>query len=268
MAAKIREGIMVNLLKHELLSRRTAILGWGIGLALFGSMYIAIYPEFSDAMDDLAGLSIYEAMGIDMTSFAGYMASVTVQYVPLLLAIYAIIASTGTLAGEEDQGTLELIVAMPLKRWQIVSVKAFTLSVAALGIMKSSVETDVTNGQLFVAVLNSYPITLSVMMMGLFFGTYLPSRRIAAIAITLIFVASYFVRMLASLVDSLDFIKPLSLFHYFDTTPTVFTEGVKASDVAVLMGLAGIFFVLSLFAFQRRNITVGAWPWVRSQVGK
>jgi hypothetical protein len=66
---------MLNLLKHELLSRWVAIVGWGIGLALFGSMYIFIFPEVAEQMAGLAGLSIYKAMGIEMGTFESFIAS-------------------------------------------------------------------------------------------------------------------------------------------------------------------------------------------------
>jgi ABC-type transporter Mla maintaining outer membrane lipid asymmetry ATPase subunit MlaF len=32
-------------------------------------------------------------------------------------------------------------------------------------------------------------------------------------------------------------------------------------DVLILLGMAAAFFALALFGFQRRNVTVGAWPW-------
>ena len=92
---------MLTLFWHELRSRLGTILGWGIGLGLFGALYIGVWPEAGEAMQEIGDLAIYQAMGIDMTSFAGYIASVVVQYVPLILGIYAIIASTGTLVGEE-----------------------------------------------------------------------------------------------------------------------------------------------------------------------
>lgn len=271
---------MLNLLKHEIQSRWGAILGWGIGLSLFGSMYIGIWPEMGEQLGDLQNLSIYEGMGFDMGSFAGYMSSVVVQYIPLLLSIYAITVSTGTLAGEEDKGTLELLMSTPLKRWEIVSVKAIAISVVgllivivagigdviALVLVRTSIEVDVTPMQLFTTILNSWPITLAVLMMGLFFGAYLPNRRTALIVVTTIFVASYFLKVTAGLVESLDFLRHFSLFNYFDTTANVFSEGVKATDVAILLTVAGVFFVLTLLSFQRRNVTVGAWFWQKAQV--
>ncbi len=271
---------MVNLFRHELQSRLGAIFGWGVGLWLFGAMYISIFPEVSDQMAGLADLALYQAMGIDLSSFAGFIASVVLQFLPLLLGIYAILTSTEALAGEEDRGTLELLLAMPIKRWQIVTVKALAISLVALVVLviagagnalvlnaiKATVEVDVTPLQLFWAILNGWPITTAFIMMGLFMGAYLPTRRIAALTMTVLFVANYIGNSLVGLVDTLDAIKPYSLFSYLDTSTAVFTEGVQPGDVWLLLGVAAFFFVLALVSFQRRNVTVGAWPWQRARM--
>jgi ABC-2 type transport system permease protein len=255
-------------------------VGWGVGLILFGAMYTSIFPEVGEEMASLSDLSIYQAMGVEIGSFEGFIGSTVVLFVPIILGIYVIITSTQTLAGEEDSGTLELVLAMPLHRWQIVSMKALALAVTSLLILviaglgnalvlqaiKATVEVNVTAIQLFVAVLNGWPITLAFAMMGLFLGAFLPSRRTAALTLTVVFIASYFGENLTALVQSLDAVKPFSLFTYFDSSTTVFSEGVQGEDVALLLGVAAVFFLLALLSFQRRNVTVGAWFWQRPRI--
>ena len=272
---------MLNLFKHELGSRWLAIIGWGIGLSLFGAIYISTFPEAGEQMAALADLSIYQAMGVDLGSFEGLIASSVIGFIPIILGIYVIITSTNILAGEEDSGTLELILAMPLSRWQIVAMKAMALAVAfflilviagagnalVLSAIKATFEVDVTAMQLFIVILGSWPLTIAFFMIGLFLGAYLPNRRSAVLVMTVIFVASYFGENLAALVRSLESIKPLSLFYYFDSSATVFTEGVKAKDILILLAVAAVFFLLALLSFQRRNVTVGAWPWQRAKIG-
>ena len=270
---------MLSLLKHELFSRWGAVLGWVIGLGLYGVMYVAIYPEIGEQMTALADISIYRAMGIDMNSFEGYMASSLVGVIPIMLAIYVIMTSSATLAGEDDKGTLELIVTMPLKRWQIVTMKAAALvlvtflilviaglwSAIALNWMKNSFAVDVTAIQFFLAILSAWPITLAFLMIGLFFSAYLPNQLSASMATTVVFLVSYFGEILAGMVKALEVIKPFSLFTYFDSSAALFSKGVQAGDVGVLLGVAAFFFVLALLSFQRRDITVGQWPWQRAK---
>ncbi len=271
---------MLNLFWHELRSRWGAILGWGIGIGMFGALYIGVWPEAGEPMQAVGDLEIYRAMGIDMMTFEGYMASVVIQYLPLLIGIYAIIASTGTLAGEEDSGTLELIVAAPLSRWQIVTVKAIALSIvvflmilvaAAIDILvlnaiRGLVEVNVTSSEFLLAHIGTWPLTITFMMLGLFLSAFLPSRRAAALTLTVIFIASYFGLILVNFAESLEPIRVLLLFHYLNFSATVFSEGQQAEDVALLVGLAVLFFGLALWSFQRRNITVRAWPWQRARV--
>ena len=274
---------MFSLLRYELISRWPALLGWGVGLALFGALYIGIYPQFGEQMQalmDILDIPIYRAMGIDMGSFEGFMASSVIQFIPLTLAIYVVISSTDTLAGEEERGTLELVLAMPLRRWEIVSMKAialivisfFILIITAVGDivvfqwMRTQIEVDVTATQLFVAILDVWPITVAFLMIGMFLSTFMPTRRIASMTLTTIIIVSYFAEILAGIVNSLDFLKPWSLFSYFDSTANLFLVGVKTSDVMVLLGVSVVFFGLTVLSFQQRDITVGLWPWQRAKM--
>jgi len=266
---------MINLLKHEIKSRWVITLVWGIALSLFGATYITIFPEVEEQITALADWSIYRAMGFDMGTFEGFLGSTVVLVIPLILGIYVIISSTRTLAGEEEEGTLELLLAMPLHRWQIVGAKAISIGLSTFLILviagagnglvlnwiKGIVEIDVTFQQLFIAVINGWPLTLVVAMIGLFLGAYLPTQRSAALTLTVFFIVSYFGENLASFVESLSLLEPYSIFTYFDTSANVFREGVQTKDVLTLLGVAAMFFVLALLSFQRRNVTVGAWPW-------
>ena len=268
---------MFNLLKHEIKVRRLATLAWGIALALFGTTYITIFPQVEQQIKSIANWEIYLAMGFDMGTFEGFLGSTVVLFIPLVLAIYVITNSTQTLAGEEGQGTLELLLALPLERWQIVSAKALALGLSTflilamvgawngwvLNEMKAVVEVDITAQQLFVAVINAWPLTLLVGMIGLFLGAWLPNQQAAAISLTVFYLVSYFTENFASHIASLAVLRPFSIFSYFDTSARVFREGVQAGDVLILLAMAIAFFGLALFNFQRRNVTVGTWPWQR-----
>ena len=266
---------MINLLIHEIRSRWMAILFWGIGLILFGVIYISLAPELFEQLKSLANLSVYKLVGLHLESVEGYIASVILAYISFLLGIYALITSTSTLAGEEDSGTLELLVALPLQRWKILTAKAIALfvviffivviagtgNIVALLIMNSNYPTTITAFSFFMAFIGSLPLLLGFITMGIFLGSFMPNRRIAAIIMSVYFVASYFGEHAAQISEAIEPVKYLCLFNYYDTTETVFTEGVKLADVVILLGAAGLFFTLSLFFFNRRNITVRTWPW-------
>lgn len=270
---------MIGLMLHELRARWRSVLGWTLGLIALGVTYIGVYPQAAEEMRSLAGLEIYQALGIQMATFEGYIASVVVQFVPVLLGIYAILVGTRTLAGEEDEGTLEILLAQPVRRWQIVLVKAFSIAVAmgvivvlaglacagTLRAFLDQVDTSVTPMDLFLAVLSGWPISMAFAMISLFLGAFLPGRRIASMVAAVVLIVSYFGETLTGMVSSLETIEPVSLFTYFDSSPTVFTEGVRGKDIGILLGIGAVFLGLAVLSFARRNVTVGAWPWTRNR---
>jgi len=280
MALKTKGAKMINLLIHEIKSRWIAILGWGFSLILFGAIYISIFDGMFEQMTVFKDLSIYKMVGMQLGSVEGYIASVILAYISVLVGIYCIVTSTSTLAGEEDNGTLELMVAMPLSRWQILTAKAVALSVvvlilmiiAAIGnavlleVIKFSIPINVTPIGLFVALISSLPLAVGLIMIGIFLGAILPNRRMAVVVMTVYFIASYFGENIAGMVKSLEPIKYFSLFNYYNTTATIFKDGPRLSDILILLGIAVVFFILALICFTRRNITVGAWPWQRGKI--
>jgi ABC-2 type transport system permease protein len=271
---------MRRLLLQELRFRRSAIIGWGIGLALLPLIYISIYPQYAEPMEAFEDLEIYEAMGISFGSFDEWVASILIAMLPIILAIYAVVDATGTLAGEEDQGRLELIVALPTPRWQIVTVKAIAHGIALFVILlieglvaaiiflaiESQLETTMAATDLIWSLLYAWPLVMAFGMISLFMGTFCPRRRVAAMTATVIVLVSYFGNSLSSQVSALESLQPLFPFHYLDATAGLFETGPQASDVLTLLGIALVAFLLAVFFFQRRDITVGAWPWQRGKL--
>lgn len=270
-------------LLQELRFRRNGILGWGIGISLLPLMYITIWPQFAEQMEsfeELMDLAIYQAMGISMADFEGYAASTVINIAPVIVGIYAIINSTGTLAGEEDDGRLELIVTLPVPRWQIVATKAIATGIAlflvlliigvvsagSLAMISGQVDTIVTPWDFFLAVIAAWPLVLATAMIGFFFGAFAPSRRIAALLTTAVFLLSYFGNNLAGLLTSLETIQPFFPHYYLDATANVLLNGPQASDLLILLAVALVFFLLALLFFQWRNLTVHAWPWQRGKL--
>lgn len=270
-------------LLQELRFRRNGIIGWGLGVSMLPLMYISIYPQFAEQMEafqELMDLAIYQAMGISMADFEGYAASTVINIAPVIVGIYAILNSTGTLAGEEDDGRLELIVTLPVPRWQIVATKAIATGIAlflillivglisagTMAVFLSEIETAVTPVGFLIGILSAWPLVMATATIGFFFGAVAPSRRIAALLTTAVFMVSYFGNNLAGLVTSLETIQPFFPHYYFDATAEVLINGPQAGDVLILLAVALIFFLLAVLFFQWRNLTVHAWPWQRGKL--
>ncbi len=231
-------------------------------------------------MEALLELDLYKALGMNFGTVEDWVASTVINIVPILLAIYAVVDGTGTLAGEEDNGRLELIVALPIPRWQIVAVKAIAHGIALFLVLlivavastvvflsiKSQVETTLVALDVFWGLLYTWPLVMAFGMISLFLGAFSPSRRIAALIATVVVVVSYFGSNLAAQIAAMGSAQPLFLFTYLDATAGLFETGPQAGDVLTLLGAALAAFFLAVLFFGRRDVTVGAWPWQRGKL--
>lgn len=271
---------MLRLLVQELRFRRNAIIGWGLGLCLFPIVYLGIYPSMAEEVQSLADLEIYQAMGVSIGSLKAWIASILFLFVPLLIAAFAIVNGTGTLAGEEEDGRLEMIVTLPLPRWKIVTAKAIALSVATFIVLlivslasalvflaiESQVETDLTATQLVSGMLATWPLAFTVGMISMFLAAFCSRRRVAALIAAVILIISYFGSNLSGMATALEPFEPLFLLTYLDSTGQAVTQGQPPGDVLVLLAVGLVAFALALIFFQRRKLTVGLWPWQRAEI--
>ena len=130
-----------NVLLKSLRDQRRALLWWGIGLVILAAFTMAFYPSFADApefdklLEEMPEWLAKSFAGdvSDLSSPEGYLNSnLFVLFLPLLFMIFAIAQGSGTIAGEEDRGTLELLLSNPLARWRVVAEKIGAMAIATL----------------------------------------------------------------------------------------------------------------------------------------
>jgi ABC-2 type transport system permease protein len=273
---------MINLLAKELRAHRNGIVGWTLGLSFWGLIATLVFPSIGEQFADIQLPDFYEAFGPigAMGELPGFLSLEIFNFaVPIALGIYALILGTAVLAGEEDLGTLELLVSLPLPRWKIFMAKAISvmLSLAIvlwglclsiwIGIqnIQDQIQVSVNAVDLSHVALHSWLFLTAWAMIALFLGAYLPARRHAAIVAGLLLAASYLLDSLAQITDKLDVVQSLSLSYYYQ--PFEYMEtGLVWHDVAVLAAVGTVAFFLAFLSFERRNITVSSWPWQRPNV--
>ena len=271
---------MFRLLVQELKFRRNAIIGWGLGLCFFPIVYVGIYPSVAEEMAGLADLEIYAAMGMSIGTFGDWIGSILIIMLPLIASIFVIGNGTGTLAGEEEDGRLEMLVTLPLPRWHIVTAKALALVISTILIyltisiaswlvfmsIEGQIETDLVGLDIFFAVMSSWPLVFAMSMIAMFLAAFCSKRRIATMIATVVLVISYFGSNLASSSPLLEPFEPFFLFSYIEGTGKAVAEGQEIWNVMVLVTIGVVAYEMTLVFFQIRKLTVGAWPWQRGRV--
>jgi ABC-2 type transport system permease protein len=201
---------------------------------------------------------------VDYTSPAGYLGSELFSFmVPLLLMIAAIGAGAGTIAGEEERGTLELLLANPISRRRLVLEKAaaMTAEVLALGVVlllslwigALLVGMDISLAHLTAATLSAVVLAIAYGAIALLLGAATGRRALAIGVSAAAAVAAYLVNGLAPLVDGLEVPRKLSPFYHYAAGDPL-RHGLAASHSLVLLAIATAATLLAPAAFARRDI--------------
>jgi len=217
---------------ETLRERRRSLVWWTLGIVALVGLNIAFYPSISGdtSLSDYGeslpeGLRALFAGGeLDIASPAGYLNSQIYALMgPLLLLVFSIGAGGGAVAGEEERGTLDLLLAQPLRRRDYV-VQRF----ASLGVLVAALATvllvTVALGSLVVDLSISFDklvaATGSVALLAVFYGTLAlavgasaPGRGRAIAVAAVLAIAAWVFDGLAQTVGSLDPWRVLSPYY-------------------------------------------------------
>lgn len=260
-----------NVFSKTLWDQRISILGWSLGVALAASVYAAFYPsirspEMAAALESYPQAMI-EAFGLsDMISPAGYLQSTVFGIIgPILMLIFAISTGSQAIAGDEERGTLDLLLAYPVSRTQVLLQRFAALSVAILLIGASvfAMLLALNNpSELALPVSHLAAMVLHLGLLGLSFGALalmtgaLTGRRTLALAVASgIGVVTYFANTLAPRVEGLEWARRLSPFFYYSGGEPL-RHGFQVGDAAILLLLTGALIGAGVAGFNRRDLAV------------
>jgi ABC-2 type transport system permease protein len=251
---------------------RRSLLGWAIAITTVGVMYASFWPtvqtpEMARALEAYPE-GLLEAFNYsDLTTAAGYLgSSVYGLLVPLLIAVFAIAAGTRAVAGDEDAGTLDLVLAHPVGRARLALQRfaAVALGVAVvvllLGLAMIALSTVVEFAGVGPAEFAAISVHLA--LFGIAFGALAfaigaaTGRKGLALAGSAgVAVLGYLANAVFPQVEGLAWARDLSPFHwYLGGSPLV--NGLQASGILLLLGAAVVLVAAGTWAFNRRDIAV------------
>ena len=124
---------MPELLRRAVGDRSRALGAWLLGFAAYIALIVAVFPSIhgSQQFDDLLKqypdvLKSFLGIGdtLSITSGPGFLDTELFSLMlPLLALVLAIGVGAATIAGEEEQGLLELVVSAPVTRRAVIGWK-------------------------------------------------------------------------------------------------------------------------------------------------
>lgn len=258
--------------KHTLRRMRGQIIGWSIGIGLYGLLMVSFY----DSITTIEGFEQYIAsFPEELMAFFGDMMRITTpkgyidiyyfNYMAVIVGIFTVSAGASLLVKDEEEGRLDLLMAYPVSRsslfWgRILGYLTSIVLILLVGwlswwVPSGNVGMDLTGVELLRPFIPLLVQLLLFGFLGLLLSMMLPSVRMAGMFTGALLVANYLLIGLSNINEDL---KPI-----MEYTPLKYYQGGNAVDGLNWEWLAGLFAATVFFAifawwrFQKRDIRVG-----------
>ena len=251
--------------------QRRTLLGWAIGFALVSFVYGGFYPfaatpEYASLIESMPpGLA--EAFGWDdIASPHGYLGSTVFGILGPVLALVMVIGlGSRAIAGSEEDGTLELLIAHPVSRVRVILQKAAALAIAVLGAgivvflsilaIRGPIDLDLPVAHIAAASLNLALFGLLFGMIALLVGAITGRKGMAVGATAALAGAAFLANGLAPQVDALAWMQNVSPFHWANGTNAL-RDGLDPMTALLLAGVSLVGLVAAAYSFERRDVGV------------
>lgn len=262
---------MTEVLTKTLWDQRRFVLGWAVGLGAAALVYTASYAMFDvstlDNLTEFMDEALIEAFGWeDFASPAGYLGSTVFGLVvPVLVMIFAIGAGARFIAGDEEDGILELTVTHPVSRTSLVLQKAGALALECLamaavvfvvvGVMLGPIGLDVSVGNVALACLQLFLLALALGTFTLAAGAVVGRRGLVIGIAAGLAAFAFFADNIVQQVEGLEWIKNLSFFHFYGGA-SVLSDGLLVGDTVILILSSVVFVAVAATMFDRRDVGI------------
>lgn len=265
----------MNLLLRELKSNRRSLIIWGSTLALLSFLMLAIYPSFAEDvahMEEL--LSIYpegfmKAFGMDKLSLAdaiGWFALEAYLMTMLFGSMFAVILSSSMLAKEEDEKTIEFLLAKPITRNHIVTSKLaafvgylllFNIGIGVVSFIGFEIfAEEYSRIELLRLIMAPFLAHLSFASVGFFLSLFFTRKKSSySVGIGLVLLV-YFLNVMASLTEKVQFLRYVSPFYYMDAADIIVDGGINPLHTLILLAVSAMAIGATYILYNRRDITI------------
>lgn len=254
-------------LRRVLRDHRRGLWIWAAALAAITVFYMSFWPTMGAAMlDALEGMpeGLMAAMGYDrIGSAAGYLEAVVYGLLgPVLLLVYGIGLGARLVAGQEEDGTLELDLAAPIARgrlylerlaalWLLVVVLVAAVTLAVL-VSNPLFDLGVSVPNVLITGLGLALLVGGFATLAFALGAATGRRTVALGVVAGLAVVGYVFRGVANAAD-VEVFAALSPFSWF-LVPDPLANGFDPISTIKLAAITAVAAPLGVWRFRRRDL--------------
>lgn len=257
-----------NVFLKTIYEKRWMTIGWCIITALFTIGVVIAFPIFRDSLgESLKNVpeSMKSFLGDAKTyqTLNGYVDVQIIYQMIFLPVIMGIILCSGLIAGKEEQGVLQSLLAQPVKRSRIYLDMLFAsmlmLAFACFSIFIATwagaliINEPIAINRLLQATVACWLLTMVVSTFAYVIGAITAKRGLAGMIAGIAIFLGYVITALAPSIRYLKIPNYFSPLKYFNT-PSVMQNGLQWDNVAVLSITIVVFAIIGFVVFVKRDV--------------
>jgi ABC-2 type transport system permease protein len=264
--------MLTNTTTKWLWDNRRSVIAWTIAIAGVGVFYGAMWPAFNDP-EILETFESYPSGLMEALNYtnivtpSGYInATVYGLVVANLTVVYAVMMGTRIIAGDEEAGTLDLVLTLPASRTNTALQRfaAFLISMVliSLGLLIMMIALAGPAELEGLSITDFAAMNLHLLFFGGLFGAFAfaigagTGRKALAIGICVgIAVLGFAANGVLPQIEGLEWIRSWSPYHWLNGGLPL-ENGVTIADLLTMGALMIALVVVGTFAFNRRDINV------------
>jgi len=259
---------------------RIAIFGWGLGIGLLMFTVLSAVsslvatPEARASLVSLASSFAWIAEPVKVDTAGGY-ATWKYGFTILVMALWPILAGSRMLRGEEEHGSLNVLLSLPRSRTRVALQKLAAMWAALLGMALliglltsaagRSVNADYGLGGALLFGLNLALISGVFGSLALLISQFTLERRTASGITGGLLALFIVVDMIHRVIPGTDWLSRLSPVYYYNLSkPLIPSYGADPVALLVMVMVSGLLCGTALWLFARRDVgaTVALPRWL------
>lgn len=264
----------MNIFLRELRANFKSLIIWSVIAALFVAMGISKFsayegnPEMLAILDSMppALLDAFNFKAFNLTTLTGFF-GVMYTYFALIVSIAGAMWGSDIISKEERDKTVEFSLTLPVTRSKLITAKALAAAVNCVLLVlviwgvslaaAAQYEPDSAFYSFLTLQIESLLVlSLIFLAIGIFLGCALKQyRRAGSVAVALL-LATYFMSVISSLNESLDFLKYFSPFKYFDAADLLHNARLDPAYLLLSVAIIAVAMAGAYLTYNRRDLYI------------
>lgn len=264
----------MNIFLRELKANLKSLVVWSVIVALLIAIGVSKFSAFAGDASMLAMLDSLPPIMMDalnmrafnLTTLSGFYGIMFI-YFGLMGAIAAAMWGSDIISKEERDKTVEFSLVLPVSRSRVITAKALAALVnciafvlitwaVSLAAVQSYAPDQAFRDFLALEMQAMFMIELIFLGLGLLLGSAMKHYKRSGSAAVAIILATYFLSILSGMQESLEPLKWISPFKYFDAGEIFRTGGLDGTFVLLSAAIVAVSAFAAYWAYNRRDLYI------------